>query len=309
MKLKNIPRYLCDPKLALETFRLKYNDRYAIEKRWKSRMDIPIDLDNPKRLTEKLQWIKLHDHNPIYTTFADKYRLKEWVSINIGAEYVVPTLSTYTNINDIDLEKLPDKFVIKCNHDSGSVFICYDKENGVYVNKEMVKYEWEDVKKYLTQALKKQYFYESREWPYKNIEPLILVEPLVTTKSGKLPTDIKLFFANGEFLFTYVSYGRDGVNDRCTYDAKWERLPYVWMNPRSYRKGINTSNVPRPAQYDKMIEIGAKIAENCKFCRVDFYDIDGDIKIGEVTFFHGGGFDRFYPDKYDFIFGEKLKLD
>jgi len=309
MKLSNIPRYICNPKLALDTFRLKYNDRFAIETLWKSRMDFPLDLDNPKRLTEKLQWIKLNDHNPIYTTLADKYRLKEWVSNNIGSEYVVPTIATYTSAKDIDLEKLPNQFVIKCNHDSGSVFICYDKEKGIFVNKEMVKFEWDDIKIYLSKALKRQYFYASREWPYKNIKHLILVEPIISAKSGKLPTDIKLFYANGEFLFAYVSFGRDGVNDRCTYDRNWERLPFVWMDPQSYRKGINTSNVPRPAQYDKMIETGAKIAENCKFCRVDFYDVEGAIIIGEITFFHGGGYDRFYPDEYDFVYGEKLKLD
>ena len=284
-------------------------DKWYVELLYERLMDSSLNLRYPERLTEKLQWIKLYDHKPIYTVFADKFLLKEWVKEHIGEAYVVPTLATYSNVEEIDIDKLPNEFVIKCNHDSGSVFICYNKVTRRFVNKEMQEYSWDEVKAYLAKAVKKQYYYESREWPYKDIKRLIFVEPIVTTKNGHLPNDIKLFFANGQFLFTYVSYGRDGVNDRCTYDQNWERLPFVWMSPHSYREGINTSDVPRPEQYDKMKEIGAQIAAHCKFCRVDFYDVDGDTKIGDVTFFHGGGFDKFFPEKYDLIYGEKLKLD
>ncbi len=310
MKLRNIPRYICNPKLALDTFRWKYNDRYAIETVWRSRMDIPLDLNNPKRLTEKLQWMKLYDHNPLYTILADKYKSKEWMREHFDYSYVVPCVGHYKSVSDIDFDSLPNQFAIKCNHDSGSVYLCYDKNSMQFMSKEGVWYDWETIKISLENALRSNYFYYDREWPYKNIkEHLIIVEPLFLTKEGKLPTDIKLFYANGEFLFTYVSYGRDGVNDRCTYDASWNRLPFVWVTPLAYRDKINTSDVPRPKKYDEMLRIGKEIASYCKFARIDFFDIDGDIKIGEVTFFHGGGHDRFYPDEYDLVYGDKLKLD
>ena len=136
-----------------------------------------------------------------------------------------------------------------------------------------------------------------------------MVEPLLTTKGGELPTDIKIFFANGEYWFTNVTYWENGKQDRCTYDKTWERLPFVYTNPALHNEDSNTSNVPRPHNYEEMLRIGKIIASYCKFVRVDFYDLDQDVpKIGEVTFYNGGGHDRFYPDEYDMIYGEKLKL-
>lgn len=285
-------------------------DRWFIELQAEKRLGKNINLKNPISLTEKLQWLKLHDHNPLYTVLSDKYQAKLWMKHYFKEDYVIPCLNYYRSVDEIDYATLPKKFVIKCNHDSGSVFICYDKASAKFMNKDGLWCDWEMVQSYLKRALKESYFYYDREWPYKGIkEHLIIIEPLCLTKEGKLPTDIKLFYANGEFLFTYVSYGRDGVNDRCTYDKDWNRLPFVWMSSLSYRENINTSEVPRPEKYDEMISIGKEIASYCKFVRIDFFDIDGDLKIGEVTFFHGGGWDRFYPEKYDFIYGEKLKLD
>ena len=119
--------YLTHPSVTLPALWAKFSDRYAIEQQWKNVMGYPLDLENPKTFNEKLQWLKLYDHNPLYTTLVDKYKVKEWVAQKIGPQYVIPTLGVYKSINEIDFDKLPDRFVLKCNHDSGSVCICKDK--------------------------------------------------------------------------------------------------------------------------------------------------------------------------------------
>ena len=127
------------------------------------------------------------------------------------------------------------------------------------------------------------------------------------TKSGKIPNDYKLHYINGELQFVYVSFDREGVNDRCTYDSNWNRLPFVWVPKDTYRPSMNTADVPCPESFDLMKKFGAEIAKNFKYVRVDFYDVDGKLYFGEITLYHGSGFDVFFPEKYDQIYGAKMK--
>ena len=168
----------------------------------------------------------------------------------------------------------------------------------------------DEVKNKFRRALQRNWYYNGREWCYKNIQKrLIIQEPLLRTKQGKLPDDYKLHYINGKLEFVYVSYDRKGVNDRCVYDADWNRMPFVWVAPYQYRENLNTSDVKCPPTFDKMKEIGSKIAQMFKLVRVDFYDVDGRLYIGEITLYHGSGYDHFYPQEYDLIYGQKLKLD
>jgi len=284
-------------------------DRWFIELRYEERMGKTVNLKNPRTVAEKMMWLKLHDHNPIYTIFADKYQSKIWFKEHFGELYIIPNLAIYKSVDEININELPNQFVIKCNHDSGSAFLCYDRQNFQFVDKNGVKCEWNYIVNYLRKALLENYFFYDREWPYKNIkEHLILVEPLCLTKEGNLPNDIKMFFCNGEFWFTNVTYWNAGEQDRCTYDVNWERMPFVYTNPTLYNERTNTSNVPCPPHYKEMLKIGKEIASYCKFVRVDFYDIDGEMKYGEITFYNGGGLDRFYPEEYDLFYGNKLVL-
>ena len=205
-----------------------------------------------------------------------------------------------SDLSDIKEENIPDcDCILKANHDSGHYQIIRDKKKVNYpVLRENCRY-W----------LSMNYYKESKEWQYKNISPRrIIIEKLLVTKEGKIPNDYKLHYINGELQFVYVSYDREGKNDRCTYDENWNRLPFVWIPPKSYRENINTSDVPCPPTFEKMKEFGARVAKLFKYVRVDFYDVDGKLYFGEITLHHGSGMDIFYPEKYDKIFGDKLRL-
>lgn len=302
---RKIKRYLQDPYWALGTDMLQHcphmmSDSFYLKTQWRLFRGEKLNLDDPRTLNEKLHWLKLHDRKPIYTTLVDKVAVKEWVAKKYGLDIVIPTVAIFDSVDDIDLSKLPEKFILKCNHDSGSYAICDAKSS----------FDLDAAKRKLQLGLQTDFYYEGREWPYKNIaKRVVLCEKLLETKSGGIPNDYKLHFINGDLKFVYVSYDRQGVNDRCVYSPDWERLPFVWVNRCNYHDGMNTAVVPKPTSFERMLEIGADIAKMFKYVRVDFYDVDGKLYFGEITMFHGGGYDEFFPAKYDLIYGEMLKLD
>lgn len=262
-----------------------------------------LDLKNPKTLNEKIYWLKLYHNinNDFYTQCADKYGVREYLAKEFGEEYLVPLLFVTTDYRDLVPENIPNTHcIVKATHDSGGHYL---------IIRDSSKVDYRRLRENFRFWLSNNFYQSGKEWQYKNIRPRIVIEKLLETKEGKIPNDYKLHFINGELQFIYVSYDREGVNDRCTYDKDWNRLPFVWVPVYSYRPTMNTSNVPRPASLDKMIEFGTKIAQNFKYVRVDFYDVDGKLYFGEITLHHGGGKDHFFPDKYDLIYGEKLNLD
>ena len=275
-------------------------DRYIIKRKYKKRLGRIPDIDNPKRLTEKLQWIKLYDRNEFQTQCADKFAVREYISKQFGDEYLVPLLFETTNVEDITEQNLPDcNCILKANHDSGNYLIIR--------NKYLINYP--KLRENCRYWLSVNYYYHSQEWQYKNIKPhRIIVEKLLETKEGKIPNDYKLHYINGELQFVYVSYDREGVNDRCTYDKEWNKLPFVWVPPTSYRENMNTADVPCPKSFELMKKFGAVVAKNFKYVRVDFYDVDGKLYFGEITLHHGSGMDKFFPEEYDMVYGNKLTL-
>ena len=304
----NIFYYLVNLRRTLENLKSKMSDKYTIEKQWINVRDYELDWHNLQTLTEKMQWLKLHDHNPLYTTFVDKVKVKEWLNEHFGDSAIIPTYGVYKSANEIDYTTLPNSFVLKCNHDSGSVYICYDKQSGIVYDKHMLPLDFETVKKQLNKALETNFYDRHREWAYKNVQPRVLCEKLLRCQNGTIPNDYKLFYINGVFQFIYLSYARETVNDRCTFDKDWKRLPFVWVEKEVYKSGINTSSVERPDSLDEMIRYGEQIAKYFKFVRVDFYDVDGKMYFGEITPFHSAGFAQFFPEKYDLVYGEKLNL-
>lgn len=268
-----------------------------------------LNLRNPQTVAEKQQWIKIHDHKDIYTTLADKYRSKEWLGQKFGYEHIIKNIMSYEKASDINIEELPAQFVLKCNHDSGSVYICKDKNTGIFYDKHMDALSFNDIQRKLDEGLHKDYYYEKREWCYKNIKPCIFAEEYLVRRDGSMPDDFKLVFINGKFEYVYVSYDREGINDRCIYDAKWDRLPFVWGDAHSFEEGINTSKVPKPVSFDEMLRIGEEISKLYRFVRVDFYDVDGKAFIGEITQFHTAGFARYNPKEYDMYYGKKIDIN
>ena len=290
--------------IAYEGYRfLKYyrfGEIAYLKKRFFNMQGYPLDIKNPKSLNEKLQWLKIYDRRPIYTIFADKYAVREWVKENIGEEVLIPLLYETKNPNNIKPENLPDEpFILKANHDSGSFLIVRDKS----------KIDWKKVRIDCKWWLSKNYYWIDREWQYKEIEPRIIVEQLLVDKNGKIPNDYKVHCINGEVVFIYVAVDREGVNKRNIYDKHWKPFPISWANKFKDASTLRGSEIDPPKSLDRMIKISLEVAKLFAYVRVDFYDVDGQLYFGEITQCHGGGFDQMRPIEWDYKFGEMLKIN
>lgn len=297
---RKIRRYIDNPYYALGYDMIKkcphlMSDKFYISVLWKMVMGYELDWEHPKTYNEKLQWLKLYDRKPIYTTMVDKYRAKQWIADRIGEQYVIPTLAVYNSVDEIDLYKLPDQFVLKCNHDSGSVAICRDKST----------FDLEAAKRKLGDALKKNFYWEEREWPYKNVKRCVFAEKYLEVDEGKDLSDYKLFTFNGEPKFCYITSGRDSATGlkEDFFDMNGNLLV---LNQKGFRNAEITPLLP--ANYDKMIELSRRIAVGTSHLRVDYYEINGRLFIGELTFFDGGGFVPFYPDEWNRTAGDWIKI-
>ncbi len=271
------------------------SDKRNIMIKYKIRTGRKLNLDNPTRFNEKLQWLKLYDRNPIYRQLVDKYSVREYISQELGEEFLVPLLGVWDNAKQIDFDKLPDQFVLKCNHDSGSVIICRDKD--FFDSKKAVKS--------LNKKLKKTGFWYGREWPYKNLKPRIIAEQYMECDNGEELIDYKFFCFSGEPKFVYVS---QGLSDHST-----AHLSYVWLNweqaPFCRTDFPQFDKLPeKPKTFEKMIEYSKLLAKNYPFARVDFYEINGQMYFGEITFYPGSGFTVFDPEEWDEKLGEWIDL-
>lgn len=266
------------------------SDKYYLTIMYRYSLGEEIDWKNPKKFTEKLQWLKLHDRNPLYTTLVDKYAVKQYVSKVLGPEYVIPTLGIYDKFEDIDFDKLPDSFVIKCTHDSGSYVICNNK-NELNIEK---------ARKRITSALHSSHFNKFREWPYKNVKPRIIVEKNIS--GGFDLVDYKFFCFWGEPKIMYIS--NDAVLQPKTdfFDMKYNHLNMKMKDENSL--------VPpsKPAQFEKMKDMATLLSRNIPHVRVDFYVMDDRVFFGEMTFYHNAGFQKIYPKEWNEILGSWLKL-
>jgi len=251
-----------------------------------------LDLDNPETYFEKINWIKLHDRRPEYTMMVDKYKVKKYVAGKIGKEYIIPLVKggVWNDANDIEIDKLPDQFVLKCTHDGGSTFICKDKNT----------FDFEKVKKQLNKALKRNYYYLSREWPYKNVKPRIICEKYIP---GIVDSNYKFFCFNGGVKFLYVAPFREKTSDY--FDADFNHLDGIH---NVFHSG---ADIPpdKPETFEKMKELAEILSKGYPEMRIDFYDDNGKIYFGEITFFQEGGFAPWIPEKWNYKFGEYIHLD
>ena len=252
------------------------------------------NLKNPETYNEKLQWLKLHDHNELYHTLADKSEVKKYVEKLIGSEHVIKTLGVYDSFDEIDFDSLPERFVLKCTHDSGGLVICKDKS----------KLDKEISKKVIESSLKTNYFYHSREWAYKDLKPRIIAEEYIETRNGDLP-DYKFFCFDGKVRALYVATGRHTKEGVCFdfYDENFNHLPFYNSHPNSKNK------IDKPSGFEGMKELAEKLSVGMPHVRVDLYDIDGKIYFGEYTFYHMSGFQPFRPEEWDYTFGSWIDLD
>lgn len=251
-----------------------------------------LDLDNPKTFNEKLQWLKLYDRKEEYTSLVDKYEVKSIVAEIIGEEYIIPTLGLWDNVEDIDFDKLPDKFVLKCTHDSGGIVVCKDKKH----------FDEKKAKKTLKKSMKNKYFYSGREWPYLNIKPRIIAEEYIGD-SEKVPDDYKFYTFSGQIDSVMICKDREkGYPNFYFFDMGWNRLMYQNYEPNSELP------IEKPQNFDEMVKIVEKLSEGFCQMRVDLYNVKGKIYFGELTFFNQSGFDIDITHDTDVYWGEKLCL-
>jgi hypothetical protein len=268
-------------------------DKIFIEWYFKRYMGYSIDLNNPQTLNEKITWLKLYDRSDLHTLVADKYTVRSYVAKKIGEEYLIPLLYHTKNASDLKPENLPDSsFIIKNNHDSGGYKIVKDKSS----------VDWPQVQKNFKRYLKENFYYATREWQYKNIEPRIVVEDLLTTENGEIPNDYKCHCFNGKLAFVHVDIDRFGDRRRNLYDPNWNLIPCVWQ----YENGKVEK---KPELFDKMKILAETLAKNFIYARVDFYLVKGQIYFGEISFHHHSGTQKFKTRECDFKFGAMLNLN
>ena len=268
-------------------------DKLYLRYKYKKYIGKKLNLKNPQTFNEKLQWLKLYDRRDIYTTMVDKYTVKNYVANIIGKEYIIPTLGIYNNFDEIDFDKLPNQFVIKCTHDSGGLVICKDKKN----------FNIQNARKIINRSLKKNYFYNGREWPYKNVKPRVLIEKYMEDTYTKELRDYKFFCFNGIAKLMFVATDRSINKTKFDfYDLKFNKLPIKQHYPNNDKK------IEKPVNFDKMIILAEKLSKNIPHVRVDFYEINDKIFFGELTFYHFSGFVLFEPDEWDKKIGDMLDL-
>lgn len=261
-----------------------------------------LDLADPRTMNEKLQWLKLHDRRPEYPTMVDKAAAKDWAARRIGGEHIVPTLGVWEHFDQIDFDALPERFVLKCTHDSGSVVVVPDKS----------RLDREAARKKLEKGLKRNYFRVNREWPYKDVPPRILAEEYLESRGGERDgsgepgqlTDYKIYCFQGQAKLMMIA--TDRFSSRQTridyFDRDFHWLDMTWGYPHS------ETAPPKPPLFEEMIAMAEKLAAGLPHVRVDLYVVDGWLYFGEMTFYDDSGFAKIEPPEWDLRLGSWLEL-
>ena len=302
MMLYKLKKVIKSPKLVLKYLISKkcvarlFSDKEYLELRFHLLMDKKLNLDNPQTFNEKIQWLKLYDRKTEYAQMVDKYAVREYIKEKLGEEYLIPLLGVYDSPEEIDFDILPNQFVLKCTHNSGTgMCICKDKS----------KLNIEEVKAELRKGLNEDYFITSREWPYKNVKPRIVAEKYMVDESGVELKDYKFFCFDGEVKAMFIASDRQAVGEETKFDffdTEFNHLPFTNGHPNSTRE------ISKPQSFDKMKEIAKTLSAGIPHVRVDLYDINGKIYFGELTFSHWSGLVRFEPEEWDRTFGDWIKL-
>ena len=255
-----------------------------------------LNLKKPQTFNEKLQWLKLYDRRPEYTTMVDKYAVKKYVADIIGEEYIIPTLGVWDNFDDIDFNSLPNKFVLKTTHGGGN--------SGVVICKDKSIFDKKAAKAKLNRSLGQCIYKNFREWPYKNVPKRIIAEKYIEDEAVEL-RDYKFFCFNGIVKALLITADRRKKGEELKldfFDNKFNRLPLKQWYPNT------SSHIEEPIGFENMKTLASKIAKDIPHARIDFYNINGQIYFGEITFYHFGGLAPFQPHCYDLIFGSWIKL-
>lgn len=269
------------------------SDSAFIKVIYRARMGRKIDLKNPISYNEKLNWLKIHDRKPIYTTMVDKLAAKKFIANIIGEEYIVPVYGEWDSVDEIEWDKLPNQFVIKTNHDSGGVVICRDKST----------FDFVAAKKILQKSLKTDYYQHAREWPYKNVKRKIFAEKFLNM--GEALIDYKVMCFNQKAYAIQLNYESEHRHSQDFYDTNWNILPLSQQISYASLSGLDNK---RPECFEQMLNMSEKLARDTYCLRVDWFVADGHLYSGELTFFDGAGFSQFDDYSMDIELGKHLML-
>lgn len=252
-----------------------------------------LNLKKPVTFTDKLNWLKLHDVHPEYTQLVDKLAVREYIKEKLGEDKCFPVLGVWKSYEDIDFSSLPNQFVLKCTHDSGSVKIIRDK----------TKINHEELKRFYKEKLNRNPYYTGREYPYKNVKPMIIAEKYMVPSGASDIEDYKFFCFNGKPEIMFVATDRSVDCKFDFYDMDFNHLDIENIHPQSGKC------IEKPETFEEMKQIAAKLSEGIKVVRIDLYEIQGKIYFGEFTFFHGGGFWPFKPEEWERKLGDLITID
>lgn len=281
--------------LALCFSRRLWPDKLYLSLIYRAKMGHWINWKSPQTFTEKIQWLKLYNRKPIYTTMVDKAEVKKYVANIIGDQYIIPTIGCWNNVEDIDWDSLPEQFVLKTTHGGGGcgIVICKDKAN----------FDRAAAKKKLQKSLDSDIYYTYREWPYKNVPRRIIAEKFIELSGKNDLIDYKIYCFSGEPTFIQVIQDRNTEETIDFYDLEWNHQGFIGLNPNVHKakKGI-----PKPKNLNEMVWAARKLSNGHDFVRVDLYEIEEGILFGELTFFPSSGIGVFSPDKWDTELGKLL---
>lgn len=270
-------------------------DKLYVSLKYRCKLHKSINWNKLSSFNEKLQWLKLYGRKPEYTIYVDKYAVRDYIAKTIGEEYLIPLLGVWDTPEEINFDQLPNQFVLKCNHDSGGLCICKDKST----------FDIQSAKKKLGKSLVTDYYLASREWPYKNVSRKIIAEKYMEDSKTKELRDYKFFCFNGVVKALFVATDRQNKSTDTKFDffdAEYNHLNFTHGHP-------NALQIPeKPKNFELMKQLAAKLATNIPHVRVDFYEINGKVYFGEMTFFHHSGFVPFRPEIWDKKFGSWLEL-
>ncbi|EOW6771543.1 ATP-grasp fold amidoligase family protein [Cronobacter muytjensii] len=257
----------------------------------------PPNINVPTTLSEKICHRLVYDRNDLYTLLADKLAVRDYVHEKTRKVKTAPLIGVYIKAEHIDFTSLPEKFVLKCNHDSGSTVVCIDREN--FVRKKALNK--------LKLALKKNTYYTTREWQYKNIKPYILCEKYIDIFSdadkNTTPEMLRIHCFHGEACFTEADFtNEDGQGFVNVYDNYWQLQPFQMEYP-------NTAEAIRePALFQRAILAAQELASGIGYCRVDLMLTSEDIYFSEITLSPRRGKLTITPSQWDAKLGEKWHL-
>jgi len=272
-----------------------------INRRFRNTFGFKLNIKDPKTFNEKLQWKKFYDRKSIYTLCSDKYLVREYAKKKIGKEYLIPLLFATEDPNKIPFETLEYPYIIKSNHGSSRNIFIHNKND---IDKNKIISECKN-------WLKENYYYYGKEWQYKNIKPKIVIEKLLLDDKNNIPNDYKFHCFNGQVEFIQVDSNRFNDHKRTIFDINWDKMPFIYSpNVKSLRlpKYKEDLSISKPVLLKEMLKIASILASDFNYVRVDLYNLNQKIYFGELTFIPEAGFGLFFPNKYDLLYGEKLKI-